>query len=75
VSGGSDAHYYLQVGVRSTIVNDTQLTLDSIRGAFRSRRTVAHCKPYAANVAALCKEIKNLAKRRQEQQVTAGAAA
>jgi predicted metal-dependent phosphoesterase TrpH len=67
LSGGSDAHYYLQVGVRSTVIPNRELTLDNIRGAFASRRTVAHCKPYAHKLVALCKEIKQLAKRRQEQ--------
>lgn len=72
LSGGSDAHYYLQVGIRSTVVPGSQLTHQAIRHAFRSRSTRAHCKPYAAKVVALCKEIKNIAKRRQEP-VSAGA--
>jgi predicted metal-dependent phosphoesterase TrpH len=75
VSGGSDAHYYLQVGVRSTVVPDGNLTFEGIRDAFHARETKAHCKPYAGKVAALCKEIKNLAKRRQEQPVSAIVAA
>ena len=29
VSGGSDAHYYLQVGIRSTVIPE-KLSLDSI---------------------------------------------
>jgi hypothetical protein len=65
VSGGSDAHYYLQVGVRSTVIPDGELTLDHIRGAFQAQRTVAHCKPYTEQLVKLCKEIKNLAKLRK----------
>jgi predicted metal-dependent phosphoesterase TrpH len=65
VSGGSDAHYYLQVGVRSTVIPDDELTLDRIRAALSSRTTVAHCKPYTEQLVKLCKEIKNLAKLRK----------
>ena len=64
VSGGSDAHYYLQVGVRSTVIPDEELTFDRIRGALVSRNTVAHCKPYTEQLVKLCKEIKNIAKLR-----------
>jgi predicted metal-dependent phosphoesterase TrpH len=65
VSGGSDAHYYLQVGVRSTVIPDDELGLDRIRAALKSRATVAHCKPYTEQLVKLCKEIKNLAKLRK----------
>jgi predicted metal-dependent phosphoesterase TrpH len=64
VSGGSDAHYYLQVGVRSTVIPDGELTLDRIRSALVNRDTVAHCKPYTEQLVKLCKEIKNIAKLR-----------
>jgi hypothetical protein len=65
VSGGSDAHYYLQVGVRSTVIPGDELTLENIQGALASRTTVAHCKPYTEQLVKLCKEIKNIAKLRK----------
>ena len=66
LSGGSDAHYYLQVGIRSTIVPSPELSLESIRGAFRQHATRVHAKRYAPAVVDLCKQIKRLAKVRQE---------
>jgi predicted metal-dependent phosphoesterase TrpH len=65
VSGGSDAHYYLQVGIRSTVLPDGEVSLEAIERAFERQSTRAHCKPYAESVVTLCKQIKNLAKRRQ----------
>lgn len=65
VSGGSDAHYYLQVGVRSTVIPDHELTFDRIRNSLAKRNTVAHCKPYTEQLVKLCKEIKNIAKLRK----------
>lgn len=75
VSGGSDAHYYLQVGVRSTVIPDGELTFDRIRAAFNAQQTVAHCKPYTEQLVKLCKEIKNLAKLRKPQTESAIVAA
>jgi predicted metal-dependent phosphoesterase TrpH len=66
VSGGSDAHYYLQVGIRSTVLPGGDVSLEAIERAFGQQTTRAHCKPYAESVVTLCKQIKNLAKRRQE---------
>jgi hypothetical protein len=71
VSGGSDAHYYLQVGVRSTVVPAKELTLESIRRAFAERETKAHCKRYARAVVEFCQEIKKVAKLRLESEVAA----
>jgi predicted metal-dependent phosphoesterase TrpH len=66
VSGGSDAHYYLQVGIRATVLPNGDVSLEAIERAFERKATRAHCKPYAETVVTLCKQIKNLAKRRQE---------
>ena len=73
VSGGSDAHYYLQVGIRSTVVPTEELTLASIRRAFEERSTKAHCKQYARAVVEFCQEIKRVVKLRKEQEATAAA--
>jgi hypothetical protein len=67
LSGGSDAHYYLQVGVRSTKVPAAELSLETISRAFEKRATGAHCKAYAPAVVELCKEIKRVVKVRIEQ--------
>jgi predicted metal-dependent phosphoesterase TrpH len=69
VSGGSDAHYYLQVGIRSTVIPGTKLTLSNLRRAFSEQASSAHCKPYAEQLVKLCKEIKNVAKLRKEQRL------
>jgi predicted metal-dependent phosphoesterase TrpH len=66
VSGGSDAHYYLQVGVRSTVVPGDELHLASIKQAFAEQKTSVRCKPYTEQLVKLCKEIKNVAKLRNE---------
>jgi predicted metal-dependent phosphoesterase TrpH len=71
VSGGSDAHYYLQVGIRSTVVPAEELTIESIRQAFRERKTRAHCKRYARSVVEFCQEIKRVVKLRSEQEAAA----
>jgi predicted metal-dependent phosphoesterase TrpH len=68
ITGSSDAHYYLQVGIRSTVIQTHELTHETIRHAFATRSTRAHCKPYAAKVVALCKEMKQLARRRRGEQ-------
>lgn len=67
VSGGSDAHFYLQVGIRSTVIPDDELSLESIARSFEERRTKAHCKAYAPAVVGLCQEIKRAVKLRDEQ--------
>jgi hypothetical protein len=67
IAGSSDAHYYLQAGIRSTVIPQSELTLGNIRQAFAERATKAHCKPYAPQVVQLCKEIKKAAKLRKEE--------
>jgi hypothetical protein len=64
VSGGSDAHYYLQVGIRSTVLPDGEVSLEAIARAFEQQTTRAHCKGYAPSVVRLCKEVKNVVKLR-----------
>ncbi len=71
VSGGSDAHYYLQVGIRSTVVPTQELTIQSVRRAFEERSTKAHCKRYARAVVEFCQEVKRVVKLRQESEVAA----
>jgi predicted metal-dependent phosphoesterase TrpH len=66
VSGGSDAHYYLQVGVRSTVVLGDELLLANIRRSFAEQTTTVRCKPYTEQLVKLCKELKNVAKLRIE---------
>jgi histidinol phosphatase-like PHP family hydrolase len=75
VSGGSDAHYYLQVGVRSTVVPAPELSLGSIARAFERRETRAHCKAYAPTVVGLCQDIKRVVKLREEQRAAKESAA
>jgi histidinol phosphatase-like PHP family hydrolase len=62
LSGGSDAHFYLQVGIRSAIVPHDSLDFDRIRDAFVAGRTRVHAKPYARPVVELCQEVKRVAK-------------
>jgi hypothetical protein len=66
VSGGSDAHFYLQVGIRSTAIPFANLSLETIARAFEERSTRAHCKAYAPAVVDLCKEIKRVVKMRKQ---------
>jgi histidinol phosphatase-like PHP family hydrolase len=62
LSGGSDAHFYLQVGIRGTIIPGGSLTIDGVLSAFERGRTRVHAKPYARPVVELCQEIKRVAK-------------
>lgn len=66
LSGGSDAHFYLQVGIRSTVLPDGDPHPDAIRAAFEAGRSGVHAKPYARAVVELCQEIKRVAKWREE---------
>jgi hypothetical protein len=62
LSGGSDAHFYLQVGIRSTIVAQRMLAYDDLRASFEAGRTRVHAKPYARSVVEVCQEVKRVAK-------------
>jgi hypothetical protein len=62
LSGGSDAHFYLQVGIRSTIANLPEISFGALKEAFASGRTGVHAKPYARPVVELCQEVKRVAK-------------
>lgn len=62
LSGGSDAHFYLQVGIRSTIVPSGEVHPVVIREAFEARRTGVHAKHYARSVVEFCQEVKRVAK-------------
>jgi histidinol phosphatase-like PHP family hydrolase len=64
LSGGSDAHFYLQIGIRSTIVPGDELHAEAIRDAFEAGRTGVHAKPYARPVVEFCQEVKRVAKWR-----------
>lgn len=62
LSGGSDAHFYLQVGIRSTIIPHNDVHCTSLHEAFGAGRTRVHAKPYARSVVELCQEVKRVAK-------------
>jgi predicted metal-dependent phosphoesterase TrpH len=63
LSGGSDAHFYLQVGIRSTILPQAAIiNAPSIIEAFDAGRTRVHAKPYARAVVEFCQEVKRVAK-------------
>ena len=62
LSGGSDAHFYLQVGIRSAIIPQRDVSYASVREAFESGRTKVHAKPYARSVVEFCQEVKRVAK-------------
>lgn len=62
LSGGSDAHFYLQVGIRSAIVPPGDVTYDHVRASFEAGRTRVHAKPYARSVVEICQEVKRVAK-------------
>jgi hypothetical protein len=66
LSGGSDSHYYLQVGIRSTIIPDDELSLESMQRAFDRKSTRVHCKRYAPAVVEFCQQIKRVVKLRTE---------
>lgn len=66
LSGGSDAHFYLQVGIRSTVVPHGELHYAAIRESFEAGHTRVHAKPYARAVVELCQEVKRVAKWRDE---------
>jgi hypothetical protein len=74
IAGSSDAHYYLQAGIRSTVIPHDELSLGNIREALAGRRTKAHCKAYAPQVVGLCKAIKKAAKLRKEETAATAAA-
>jgi predicted metal-dependent phosphoesterase TrpH len=65
LSGGSDAHFYLQVGIRSTILPNDEVHHDAIRESFEAGRTRVHAKPYARAVVEFCQEVKRVAKWRE----------
>jgi hypothetical protein len=73
VSGGSDAHFYLQVGIRSTVIPHTELSLETLARAFQEQTTKAHCKPYAPAVVELCQQIKRVMKVRGATQAEVAA--
>ena len=62
LSGGSDAHFYLQVGIRSTILPSDEMHPAEIREAFEAGRTGVHAKHYARSVVEFCQEVKRVAK-------------
>ncbi|HEY8173426.1 MAG TPA: PHP-associated domain-containing protein, partial [Dehalococcoidia bacterium] len=62
LSGGSDAHFYLQVGIRATIIPGDQVDDEALIRAFETGRTRVHAKPYARSVVELCQEVKRVAK-------------
>jgi predicted metal-dependent phosphoesterase TrpH len=62
LSGGSDAHFYLQVGIRSVIIDAECVDYVSLRHAFETGHTKVHAKPYARSVVELCQEVKRVAK-------------
>jgi histidinol phosphatase-like PHP family hydrolase len=62
LSGGSDAHFYLQVGIRSTIVPGDDVHHAAVREAFEGSRTRVHAKRYARSVVEFCQEVKRVAK-------------
>ncbi len=65
LSGGSDAHFYLQVGIRSTMISPAAVGFGAVREAFEAKRTRVHAKPYARSVVELCQEVKRVAKWRE----------
>jgi predicted metal-dependent phosphoesterase TrpH len=71
VSGGSDAHYYLQVGVRSTVVPHDELSAETLARSFEDGATRAHCKRYASSVVELCQQVKRVVKARQQAEEVA----
>jgi hypothetical protein len=62
LSGGSDAHFYLQVGIRAAVIEQPALDFDRLRASFEAGRTRVHAKAYARSVVELCQEIKRVAK-------------
>jgi histidinol phosphatase-like PHP family hydrolase len=62
LSGGSDAHFYLQIGIRAAIVPQGALTYDHLRASFEAGKTRVHAKPYARSVVEICQEVKRVAK-------------
>jgi histidinol phosphatase-like PHP family hydrolase len=71
VSGGSDAHYYLQVGIRSTVVPQQELNVETLARSFGDAATRAHCKRYAPSVVELCQQVKRVVKARQQAEEVA----
>jgi predicted metal-dependent phosphoesterase TrpH len=62
LSGGSDAHFYLQVGIRSTMIPGDVVQFGTVREAFEAGTTRVHAKPYARSVVEFCQEVKRVAK-------------
>jgi predicted metal-dependent phosphoesterase TrpH len=62
LSGGSDAHFYLQVGIRATMFESDRVDFESLQNAFERRATKVHAKPYARSVVEFCQEVKRVAK-------------
>jgi histidinol phosphatase-like PHP family hydrolase len=62
LSGGSDAHFYLQVGIRAAMLPIHEVHQQALREGFARGGTRVHCKPYARPVVELCQEIKRVTK-------------
>ncbi len=62
LSGGSDAHFYLQVGIRATMFQAKDIEFGALKEAFEARQTKVHAKPYARSVVEFCQEVKRVAK-------------
>lgn len=62
LSGGSDAHFYLQVGIRATMADMPSVDYELLLRAFEAGSTRVHAKPYARPVVEFCQEVKRVAK-------------
>jgi histidinol phosphatase-like PHP family hydrolase len=74
LSGGSDAHFYLQVGIRAAMFEAEAVEFGALRDAFEAKRTKVHAKPYARSVVELCQEIKRVAKWKNAAEASAAVA-
>jgi len=62
VTGGSDAHHWLQLGVRATLVPDCRLNLESLQRAILEQKTTYWCGKYPAVKVYFSKRIKRTVK-------------
>src|SRR5262245_1927498 len=62
IVAGSDAHHWLQVGVRHTLLHADELTLASVLKAIREGLTGFGCAPYTPLRVKAAKSVKNITK-------------
>jgi len=73
VVGGSDAHFWAQVGIKATVLPLDEITQASVTSAIRARRTAVESQSYGPIAAQISGAYKRIAKTRAARAALAGA--